>query len=230
MSKFINFLMAYVMGPAMVFVMIFIMSMNSKGSDENTMKYINAFSRGFALGYALFMVGDANAAASVGISLEGKSFSILKTLPVRGVDLFKAKLRILDICSIISMAVCTIIAAIMTKFNIIDIFGYFICGSVVVVSMNAYSLLRDLKKPKLEWTIIKDITKNNMSTLVPLLVSLPVALVSFGMPFAAVFIPNQYAGSAVMWGVMFVAAVIYYFALRFKVYNNVDRLFEEVEC
>ncbi len=230
MSKFINFLMAYVMGPAMVFVMIFIMSMNSKGSGEDTMKYINAFSRGFALGYALFMVGGANAAASVGFSLEGKSFAILKTMPVSGLDIFKAKSRFLDICSLISMAVCTVIAAIMTKFNIIDIIGYFVSGGIVVVSMNSYSLLRDLKKPKLDWVIIKDITKNNMSTLIPLLVSLPIALVAFAMPFVAVFIPNQYAGSAAMWGVMLVGAVIYYFALRHGVYKKVNKLFEEVEC
>ena len=230
MSKFINFLMAYVMGPAMTFVMIFIMSMNSKGADESSMVYINAFSKGFALGYTLFMVGGANAAASVGFSLEGKSFSILKTLPVKGVDIFKAKLRVLDIASCCSVTVCMIIAAIMTKFNVIDIFGYLIAAVITVVSMNAYCLHRDLKNPKLDWNIIKDITKNNMSTLVPLAVILPIAILSFAMPFVGIFIPNQYLASTVIWGVMIIAAVIYYFALRRGVFTKVDRMFEEVEA
>ena len=230
MSKFINFLMAYVMGPAMTFVMIFIMSMNSKGADESSMVYINAFSKGFALGYTLFMVGGANAAASVGFSLEGKSFSILKTLPVKGLDIFKAKLRVLDIASCCSVTVCMIIAAIMTKFNVIDIFGYLIAAVITVVSMNAYCLHRDLKNPKLDWNIIKDITKNNMSTLVPLAVTLPIAILSFGMPFVGIFIPNQYLASTVIWGVMIIAAVIYYFALRRGVFTKVDRMFEEVEA
>ena len=230
MSKFINFLMAYVMGPAMTFVMIFIMSMNSKGADESSMVYINAFSKGFALGYTLFMVGGANAAASVGFSLEGKSFSILKTLPVKGLDIFKAKLRVLDIASCCSVTVCMIIAAIMTKFNVIDIFGYLIAAVITVVSMNAYCLHRDLKNPKLDWNIIKDITKNNMSTLVPLAVTLPIAILSFAMPFVGIFIPNQYLASTVIWGVMIIAAVIYYFALRRGVFTKVDRMFEEVEA
>ena len=230
MSKFINFLMAYVMGPAMTFVMIFIMSMNSKGADESSMVYINAFSKGFALGYTLFMVGGSNVAASVGFSLEGKSFSILKTLPVKGLDIFKAKLRVLDIASCCSVTVCMIIAAIMTKFNVIDIFGYLIAAVITVVSMNAYCLHRDLKNPKLDWNIIKDITKNNMSTLVPLAVTLPIAILSFGMPFVGIFIPNQYLASTVIWGVMIIAAVIYYFALRRGVFTKVDRMFEEVEA
>ncbi len=230
MSKFINFLMAYVMGPAMTFVMIFIMSMNSKGADESSMVYINAFSKGFALGFTLFMVGGSNVAASVGFSLEGKSFSILKTLPVKGLDIFKAKLRVLDIASCCSVTVCMIIAAIMTKFNVIDIFGYLIAAVITVVSMNAYCLHRDLKNPKLDWNIIKDITKNNMSTLVPLAVTLPIAILSFAMPFVGIFIPNQYLASTAVWGVMIIAAVIYYFALRRGVFTKVDRMFEEVEA
>ena len=230
MSKFINFLMAYVMGPAMTFVLIFIMSMNSKGADDSSLMYINAFSKGFALGYTLFMVGGSNVAASVGFSLEGKSFSILKTLPVKGLDIFKAKLRILDIASCCSVTVCMIIAAIMTKFNVIDIFGFMICSVITVVSMNAYCLHRDLKNPKLDWNIIKDITKNNMSALIPLAVILPIAILSFAMPFVGIFIPNQYASSAVIWGVLIIGAVIYYFALRRGVFTKVDRLFEEVEA
>ena len=230
MSKFINFLMAYVMGPLMAFIMIFIMNMNSKGADESALATMNMFSKGFALGYTLFMVGGANAAASVGFSLEGKSFSILKTLPVSGTDLFKAKLRILDTFSCISITVCMIIAAIMTKFNVIDIFGFVISAGITVISMNAYCLKRDLKKPKLDWNIIKDITKNNFSTMVPLAVVLPISLVGMGMPFIGLFIPNQYAASAIIWGVLLAASLIYYFALRHGVYKNVDRMFEEVEA
>ena len=230
MSKFINFLMAYVMGPLMAFIMIFIMDMNSKGAGENDYVFIRMFSRGFALGYSLFMIGGANAAASVGFSLEGKSFAILKTLPVKGVDIFKAKLRILDIASFLSVVVTLVIAAIMTKFNVIDIIGFLLCTTTIVLSMNAYSLKRDLKKPKLDWNIIKDITKNNMSTLVPLAIVLPAAIVAFGVPFIGIAFSNEYLASAVIWGIMLVVAVIYYFALRFKVYNNVDKMFEEVEC
>ena len=176
------------------------------------------------------MIGGANAAASVGFSLEGKSFAILKTLPVKGVDIFKAKLRILDIASFLSVVVTLIIAAIMTKFNVIDIIGFLLCTTAIVLSMNAYSLKRDLKKPKLDWNIIKDITKNNMSTLVPLAIVLPAAIVAFGVPFIGIAFSNEYIASAVIWGIMLVVAVIYYFALRFKVYNNVDKMFEEVEC
>ena len=231
MGKFINFLMAYMMGPLMTFIMIFIMNMNSKGADEESMQYIMAFSRGFAIAMAIFMVGGANTAASVGMSLEGKSFAILKTLPVNAVDIFKAKLIVVDVPGMVSVTISCIIAGIMTKFNVIDYFGFIITGTIFVMSLNAFGLLRDLKKPKLDWNIIKDITKNNMATLVPLGISLPMFLVSIGMPFVTtILVENEYIGSLIMWGVLLVGAAIYYFALRFKVYDKVERLFEEVEC
>ena len=230
MSKFINFLMSNVMGPAMVFIMIFIMKMNSKGADANDMKYIMAFCKGFAISFALIMVGGSDVAASAGFSLEGKSFAILKTLPISGVDIFKAKLFILDVASLISIVVCSIVSGIMTHFNIVDYIGYIATGSLYVLAINAYGLKRDLKKPKLDWTIIKDITKNNMATLIPMAITLPIAIIGFGIPFAAVFIPNQYAGSAVMWGVMIIAASIYFFTMRFNVDKKINPLFDSVEC
>ena len=232
MSKFINFLMAYVMGPLMTFIMIFIMNMNSKGADADSMKYVDAFSRGFAISMSLFILGGANTAASVGMSLEGKSFAILKTLPVTGVDIFKAKLRVVDIPSIVSIVLSCVIAGVMTKFNVIDYIGFIIAGSIIALSMNAFGLHRDLKNPKLDWNIIKDITKNNMSTLVPLALVLPVSIVAIGLPFLSVlaFDGKPYLGSVVMWGVILVAALIYYFSMRFKIYDKVGKLFDEVEC
>ena len=234
MGKFINFLMSNVMGPAMVFIMIFIMNMNSKGAEAEDMKYIMAFCKGFAISFALIMVGGSNVAASAGISLEGKSFSILKTMPITGTDFFKAKIFILDIASIISIAVCSIVAGVMCHFNVIDYIGYLATGALYVLSINAYGLLRDLKNPKLEWTIIKDITKNNMATLIPMALTLPIAIVGFGVPFICVFMEasgiSQYASSAVMWGIMIIAAGIYFLTMRLNVYKKVDKLFEEVEC
>ena len=50
------------------------------------------------------------------------------------------------------------------------------------------------------------------------------------MPFVGIFIPNQYLASTVIWGVMIIAAAIYYFALRRGVFTKVDRMFEEVEA
>ena len=234
MGKFINFLMSNVMGPAMVFIMIFIMNMNSKGADAEDLKYIMAFCKGFAISFALIMVGGSNVAASAGISLEGKSFAILKTMPITGTDFFKAKLFIVDIAALISIAVCSIVAGVMCQFNVVDYIGYLATGALYVLSINAYGLLRDLKNPKLEWTIIKDITKNNMATLIPMALSLPIALIGFGVPFICVILEatgvSPYASSAVMWAIMIIAAGVYFLTMRLNVFKKVDRLFEEVEC
>ncbi len=231
MAKLINLLMSYVMGPAIIFVMLFIMKMNSGGAAEGDALSMNAFSLGFAFGYGVFMIGGSNVGASAGMSLEGKSFAILKTLPVRGVDIFKAKLLILDAGAMISILVSLIITMILVPGNIIDIIGYIICSVLTVGSLNAFALFRDLKHPKLEWTIIKDITKNNMSTLIPLAVAIPEAVLGIGLPIVfAIFIPNKYIASAITWSILVVGALIYYFVLRHGVFAKVDKQFEEVEA
>ena len=232
MGKLINVLMAFVMGPAIVFIMLFIMQMNSKGAEASEVAVISSFGLGFTLGYSALMIGGANTGCSVGMSLEGANFAVLKTLPVNGVDIFKAKLFVMDICGCISALLSFIISIFFVRMNAIDIIGYLICAPLVIVSANAYSLKRDLKKPKLNWTIIKDITKNNFSTLIPLLVMTPYLIVSIALPitFNIIFGNNEYLASGITWAILLVASIVYYFALRFKKFGDINKLFDEVEA
>ena len=230
-GKMINVLMSYVMGPALVFIMLFIMQMNSKGAEAGDLAAISAFCQGFTAGYAVMMIGGSNVGVSAGISLEGKSFAIMKTLPISARDYIKAKLMVYDIGGTISSLLCLIIALFFSSFNIIDIIGYIASVPLAIVSLNAFALVRDLKKPKLEWNIIREVTKNNVATLVPLLVALPFMLIGIVLAIVtSIFVTNAYIASAITWGVMLVVSLIYYFSLRFGVLNKVERLYEEVEC
>ncbi len=230
-GKMINVLMSYVMGPAIVFIMLFIMQMNSKGAEGSEIDAISAFCKGFTAGYAIMMIGGSNVGVSAGISLEGKSFAIMKTLPISARDYIKTKLMVYDIGGAISSLLCMIIALFFASFNIVDIIGYILVVPLTIVSLNAFSLVRDLKKPKLEWNVIREVTKNNASTLIPLVATLPMMILSIVLPIVtSIFIPNAYLASAITWGCLLIAAVIYYFSLRFGVLNKVEKLFNEVEC
>ena len=230
-GKMINVLMSYVMGPAIVFIMLFIMQMNSKGAEGGDLAAISAFCQGFTAGYAVMMIGGSNVGVSAGISLEGKSFAIMKTLPISARDYIKAKLMVYDIGGTISSLLCLIIALFFSSFNIIDIIGYIASVPLAIVSLNAFALVRDLKKPKLEWNIIREVTKNNVATLVPLLVALPFMLIGIVLAIVtSIFVTNAYIASAITWGVLLVVSLIYYFSLRFGVLNKVERLYDEVEC
>ena len=230
-GKMINVLMSYVMGPAIVFIMLFIMQMNSKGAEGGDLAAISAFCQGFTAGYAVMMIGGSNVGVSAGISLEGKSFAIMKTLPISARDYIKAKLMVYDIGGTISSLLCLIIAFFFSSFNIIDIIGYIASVPLAIVSLNAFALVRDLKKPKLEWNIIREVTKNNVATLVPLLVALPFMLIGIVLAIVtSIFVTNAYIASAITWGVLLVVSLIYYFSLRFGVLNKVERLYDEVEC
>ena len=240
-QKFMNILMSVIMGPLMTAILIFVMKMaaSSEPVDPETgeaFAFTAATFCGFASCFTIMMLGGSNVGASAGFSLEGPSFNILKTLPIKGSSVFKAKLKFNDILNIISICIVAVVMMIMIDgVNILDIVGLIVSSFLIVNSLDYYSLKRDLKNPKLNWTNIKEITKNNFSTLVPMLISLPAAFAGMiiGIVCEVVFYNlNRYLVSLIIWGTMIIIGLLYFIILRggkIKL-EEIDRIYEEIEA
>ncbi len=227
-GKMINLLMSVVFGPLFSFLMVFIMNVQiPAGEIDSTVIGMNF---GMAFMMAIYMAGGTNVGASAGISLEAKKLAIIKTLPISYTEFFKVKLEILDVLAVISAVLSAAVTSIYAKGNIVDFIGFSVAAIIFIGSSNAFGLLRDLKNPKLNWSNIKEITKNNMSTLIPMLILMPAGLIAIAVGVVChMFIENSYVCSLALWGSMIAISVLYYFILRFKVLNKVEPLLEAVE-
>lgn len=240
-NKFMNVLMSVIMGPLMTGILIFVMNMaaNSQAPDPETgevFTFTSIMFCGFASSFTIMMLGGSNIGASAGFSLEGQSLYVLKAMPVKGSNVFKAKLFFNDILSVISIfAVCIVMMLMIDRVNIIDILGLIVSSALTVNALDYFSLKRDLKKPILNWTNIKEITKNNFGTLLPMLISLPAAFIAIiaGIVLDVVLSPmlNEYLISLIFWGIMIIIGLLYFLIIRgFKTRNeDIDLYFERIE-
>lgn len=189
-----------------------------------------------SLALSVMMAGwfcsGTNLFSTVGFSLERENFAVIKTLPVAFDKIYYSKLIAATVVTVISTVIASVVTVVISKLTVWDFILMTVLLSVYGTAVNAFALLRDLKAPRFNWITVKELTKNNFHTLVPMLVSmagmLPVIIVAFVGAFVESF--SDLARSAMVWGVF--AAVDVVFALLF-VYRAGDKAlkyFEECEC
>lgn len=189
-----------------------------------------------SLSLSVMMAGwfcsGTNLFSTVGFSLERENFAVIKTLPVAFDKIYYSKLIAATVVTVISTVIASVVTVVISKLTVWDFILMTVLLSVYGTAVNAFALLRDLKAPRFNWITVKELTKNNFHTLVPMLVSmagmLPVIIVAFVGAFVESF--SDLARSAMVWGVF--AAVDVVFALLF-VYRAGDKAlkyFEECEC
>lgn len=189
-----------------------------------------------SLALSVMMAGwfcsGTNLFSTVGFSLERENFAVIKTLPVAFDKIYYSKLIAATVVTVISTVIASVVTVVISKLTVWDFILMTVLLSVYGTAVNAFALLRDLKAPRFNWMTVKELTKNNFHTLVPMLVSmvgmLPVIIVAFVGAFVESF--SDLARSAMVWGVF--AAVDVVFALLF-IYRSGDKAlkyFEECEC
>ena len=96
--------------------------------------------------------------------------------------------------------------------------------------MNRYSLYRDLKKPKVHWKNIVEITNNNISTLIPMLVgSAGGVFVMIASVVVALLPINTYLVALIYCVITVAVSLVYYFSIKAKTKDDITQLFERIE-
>ena len=189
-----------------------------------------------SLAMSIMMAGwfcsGTNLFSTVGFSLERENFAIIKTLPVSFPRIFYAKLLAADVVTVLSTIVASVVTVIISKLTVWDFLLMAVLLSVYGVTVNAFALLRDLKAPRLNWITVKELTKNNFHTLVPMLVSMAGILPVMVVAFIAAFYQNMsdLVRSAMIWGVFAAVDVIFALVFHLHVGDKANKYFEECEC
>lgn len=122
--------------------------------------------------YMVIMMLGMNYTANIGITREGSSFHIMKSLPVSAKQVLKAKNIMSDAVTIIAMIFATIALIFMVSMPWWAYLLFLIILSAYGIVINRYALLRDVKNPNLTWLNEKAAVKKNFSAIVPMFISM----------------------------------------------------------
>lgn len=122
--------------------------------------------------------GFMTSITSSSISLEGKSFNILKSMPVETKKILLAKVLASDIISIPIILLCDIIFFVAFKIPLIDII-YILLVSIMVPTLTAIiGLLINLKHPKMDAASDTEVVKQSMSSMISVMIGMVAGIVT----------------------------------------------------
>ncbi|NTV88921.1 MAG: hypothetical protein HGA22_00925 [Clostridiales bacterium] len=174
----INGLTGVIMGPFMVIVL----ALTKAGArDQSGIEMMEAIKNpeyavyvalgGLAL--ALFTAG-MNVVASTSVSREGQNFWIAKMIPVTGRAQVLAKFLQGFMISALGVIVTCIALVVFPGFPVTTLMMIILIGLLGSVPMVALSLAIDVLKPKLIWNTEQEAMKQNMNSMLGMLVALAV--------------------------------------------------------
>lgn len=138
------------------------------GQDLTVMlKYLpKALMMFFAAAYIM------SSTTALSISIEGKSFWITKSLPVKETKIFISKILIYLFMILPVSYITIIIMSIRFKFEIFDIILLFVFTTIMAIFVSMYGLIINLTWPKLNFKSEAQVVKQSLSVVITMLVGI----------------------------------------------------------
>ncbi len=122
--------------------------------------------------------GFMTSITSSSISLEGKSFNILKSMPVETKKILLAKVTACNIISIPIILLCDMIFFVAFKIPVVDII-YILLATIIVPTLTAIiGLLVNLKHPKMNAASDTEVIKQSMSSMISVMIGMVAGLIT----------------------------------------------------
>ncbi len=186
-----NVFMNQLVGLLMLVVFAVMFSIQDFGAESEEIGEVFALMFPFVFAMAASMVNDTTTA----ISLEGKTFPLLKSLPISPRTILRSKLYLhMAFCTPVILA-CGIAVSIANGLPLIGAVATVVIPLCYAYSAGIVGLLIDLKKYKFDWTSEIMIVKNNLPmvltmiggmflSIVPMVIA--IVLCSIGIPLMIV--------------------------------------------
>lgn len=155
----------------------------------------------------VFFIASSNVITGTSISLEGDNLWLLRSMPVKTEEIFKAKIAFQIVYTLPVVLVQILICALLQiPFWTVVVSLLALCAVIVLCA--AAGLAINLKLPSLKWTNEMVAVKQSLSTLVTMLVGWAIAGLSVGGHFLfGVYLPAE-AYLAIVTAVFGLAAVV----------------------
>lgn len=167
----------------------------------------------------IIFLGTSTSITSSCISREGNGIYVLKTLPIRAIDIIKAKFLHGALFGAIG-AVITSGLMIYLNFSIKDALLVFVIGNLWLFVVYIIGILIDLRYPKLDWDTPTKAMKQNVNVVITLFISM--AFIGFIILMG--LIKNKMLS---MFAIILVPIILLVILYNFLI-NNVDRLYSRI--
>lgn len=184
--------------------------------------------------FVLVMTVCSNSIIGVSVSAEKSNFSILKTLPITGMQFIRSKLFVAMVMNgLITLAFFVAFmfvgfVPIHPIFGVLLVICYFFSGT----GMAIWEIMRDLKNPNFRFNNINELTRNNKNMMKPIFTVLGVALAGMITAIACgAALPDEtiYLGYILFFLVAFTVCGLVFFLPYSSMKKHVDELYESLE-
>lgn len=160
------------------------------------------------IGSALSMCCVINDITAPSISLEAKTLWILKSTPIKTIDVFVAKALLAPIISLPGILVTAVISAVCLPLSFLDILFIIVSPLAASIFSGFLGLCINLKLPRFDWAAEITVIKQSMSVIVTLLTAMFVTTI----PYVLAILPAAYKDDwASVWP--YSICVLYFLAL-----------------
>ena len=204
MQTFIGIILSLLMGGIAIVMCLngaFVQTNPETNETINVLDLIRDFIFVGVIGFTLF--SSIMPPSSVAVSLEGKNFNVLKTLPINFKTFLKSKLLLSFLIMSIPSFILSVAIVILIKQSI---FTYFI---------SAYTLFINASMPYLNWKEEIEVYKYHKSTIITVFTDMGISMVALILAIVLGIFTNAYVSGIAIISI-FVLLSILFTALLFK--------------
>ena len=154
-------------------------------------------------------MGGMNTALATAVTREGKGHAMMTSLPVPARTIIRSKFAVGYGLSVIGIIGAGIALAVIVRAAVLPIVLACVLCLLFSYVMSCASLIRDIKKPRLDWVTEQEAVKQNFGVLITMLVSWGILIALAGLSY--LFITNHFpvlAYAGVIGGLLAVAAAV----------------------
>lgn len=175
--------------------------------------------RSFLPGVTFAMVAFASLLTCITatmVSLEGKAFNNLKTLPISGVKVLMTKVLTAMLLIVPVTAIGSIIMAIRFQFGIIETILILIGVVAMPLVTELIGIIINLKYPRFDAENDTVVVRQSASVMVATFLGLGMVLFTISLTFATVFLTGQITGLLIIDAVYVIVSLFLYFSIAMR--------------
>lgn len=175
--------------------------------------------RAFMPGVTFAMVAFASLLTCITatmISLEGKAFNILKTLPISGKKVLMTKVLTATLLIVPVTLLGWFVMCFRFQFGVLDAFLVLIGVVAIPLATELIGILINLKYPRFDADNDTVVVRQSASVMVATFLGLGMVLVTISLTFATIFIAGQTAGLAMMDAIYVIVSLFLYFVIAMQ--------------
>lgn len=199
--------------------------MISKTEPSFTLEYIKSYIPVLFLGFICFTSFMTSITSSM-ISLEGKSFSILKSLPLKPFKIIQSKVLTSILIMVPCMLIGDIIVFIRFKYDILSIIIALYASILLPLISETIGIIVNLKYPRMDAKNDTEVVKQSMSSAVSVFIGMAIIGITLFLLFKA--ITSNMSNNNILFVFITIYTIIYA-SLLLLLHKTCDKSFDNIE-